>query len=255
MIATVRLIVMLGLCLLMSGLFGCGARVKPISLHDQSIPVDSRRFVADTEDAVSIARVSRDEAARELSEVREWRREVVRGVDWPQSAASAIQQLEVVADNRVLLAEMELDKADAALELAEAKYDLVTAETAIRHDIGAYDLEPLRARTDEARAKMKGLTEQIITKRDEIDEMTTQWWGAYSSWAKKGDTRLYYVPFIDVEASKAPAKKRTKKKKRVTKKEEDEEKKQEKGEEKKEGKEKPEEKEETSDESESLRIW
>ena len=191
-------------------LIGCGPRVKPISLHDSSIPADSRRFVADTEDAVSIARVARDEAARELREVRDWRRDVVRGVEWPAPAASAIERLEMVADQRVVLAEMELEQANAALELAQAKYDLVTAETAIRHDIARYDLEPLRARTDTARDKMRSLTESILLKRDEIDELTTRWWAAYASWADKGDTRLYYVPFIDVEASKAPAKKRKK---------------------------------------------
>lgn len=239
---------MLLLCLVAA----CGPRVKPISLHDQSIPVDSRRFVADTQDAVSIARAARDEASMDLAEVRKWRKEVVRGVAWPDSAASAIEKLEILADNRVALAEMELDKADAALELAEAKYDLVTAETAIRHDIAAYDLEPLRARTDEAREKMKSLTEGIILKRDEIDEMTTNWWTAYASWARKGDTRLYYVPFIDVEASKAPAKK---KKKRVAeKKPKDEEKGKDdnKAKSDKTDKGKPKEK---PDESDELRIW
>lgn len=227
----------------------CGARVKPISLHDQSIPVDSRRFVADTQDAVSIARVARDEKARELTEVREWRREVVRGVAWPDKAASAIDQLEVLADSRVELAEMELDKADAALELAEAKYDLVTAETAIRHDIAAYDLEPLRARTDTARERMTSLTEGIIIKRDAIDELTTKWWSAYSGWAKGGDTRLYYVPFIDETATNAPVKARKKKKKVEEKKPKAEE---------GDGKatdEKPKEKEKKSDESDELRIW
>lgn len=188
----------------------CGPRVKPISLHDPSIPVDSRRFVADTQDAVAIARVKRDEAASELTRVREWRRTVVRGLDWPRSADAAIDRLEILADGRVELAELELDRADAALELALAKYDLVTAETAIRHDIARYDLAPLRARTDAAREQMKGLSETIILKRDEIDELASQWWSAYAGWAKKGDTRLYYVPFIDVEASKAPAKKRKK---------------------------------------------
>ncbi len=232
--------------------WSCGARVKPISLHDQSIPVDSRRFVADTQDAVSIARVSRDEASRELASVRQWRREVVRGVAWPDKASSAIDQLEILADNRVELAEMELDKADAALELALAKYDLVTAETAIRHDIAAYNLEPLRARTDEARLRMTSLTETIILKRDEIDALTTKWWTAYAGWAKGGDTRLYYVPFIDMEASKAPAKSRKKKETVVAKKD----KKGEDGDEEKGDEKEPKDKDEKkSDDSDTLRIW
>ena len=230
----------------------CGPRVKRISLHDNSIPVDSRRFVADTEDAVAIARVKRDEAQRELSKVRDWRREVVRGTNWPSAANAAIDQLEVLADNRVELAQMELERADAALELAKAKYDLVTAETAIRHDVAAYDLGPLRQRTDEAREALHSLSEGIINKRDEIDDLTTKWWSAYSKWARKGDTRLYYVPFIDVEASKAPAKKR-----KVAKKD-DEKKKEKKDTEKEDPTKKPaKEAEEKKPESkgDELRIW
>ncbi len=184
----------------------CGPRVKPISLHDQTVPVDSRRFVADTEDALSIARASRDEAERRLEEVREWRREVVRGVDWPRAADGAIEKLRVLADERVELAELELEEADLAVDLAEAKWELTTAETAVRHDIARYDLEKFRARTEEARARKAAMTDEILAKRDAIDERTSEWWAAYSSWAKKGDTRLYYVPFLDVEASKAPAK-------------------------------------------------
>jgi hypothetical protein len=234
--------------LLLTLVAACGARVKPISLHDQSIPVDSRRFVADTQDAVSIARASRDSASRELTEVRQWRREVVKGVAWPDKASGAIERLETLADNRVALAEMELDKADLALELAEAKYDLVTAETAIRHDIARYDLDPLRARTDAARGEMKSLTEAIIIKRDEIDELTSAWWKAYSSWAKKGDTRLYYVPFIDVAASKAPAKKKKKKAPKKKKKKGDEE--------TKDAKAPPKDKKGAKEEkSDDLRIW
>lgn len=223
-------------------LAACGPRVKPISLHDQSVPADSRRYVADTQDAVSIARAARDEALRELDAVREWRRDVVRGVDWPAKAEAAIAKLEILADERMKLAELEVQQADLALALAQAKYELVTAETAVRHDIASYDLDLFRARTEEAREKKKTLTDQILTQRDKIDELTSQWWTAYASWARSGDTRLYYVPFIDVEASKAPPKK---KKKKVAEKKPEEEA------EKKEKATDPEQKEEADE----LRIW
>lgn len=219
----------------------CGPRVKPISLHDQTIPVDSRRFVADTQDALSIARAARDEAQHELDQVREWRRDVVRGVDWPAAASGAIEKLEILADERVELAELELREAEIAVELAQAKYELTTAETAVRHDVASYDLEEFRLRTDEVRERKAALKDEILAKRDKIDERATEWWGAYASWARKGDTRLYYVPFIDVEASKAPAKKKKVEKEEKPKK--DAEKPKDKGAEK------------PKEESEELRIW
>lgn len=229
------------LCVALLG--ACGPRVKPISLHDQSIPVDSRRFIADTQDALSIARASRDEAQRELDTVREWRRDVVRGVDWPQVAEPAIRKLDELASARVELAEMELRAADLAVELAEAKVELTTAEMAVRHDIASYDLESFRQRTDQVREARAALTDEILTKRDAIDALTSEWWQAYSSWANKGDTRLYYVPFIDAEAPTAPVKRKVE--------EEEEEQPAEEAEEAT-GQEAP---EKETEEGEDLRIW
>ena len=50
----------LGLVAVSLVLASCGPTVKPISLHDPVVPVESRRYVADTQDAVSIARADRD---------------------------------------------------------------------------------------------------------------------------------------------------------------------------------------------------
>lgn len=247
---TVRCTIALAASSVAALLSACGPSVKPISLHDPVVPIDSRRFIADTQDAVSIAKANRDVAVERLGEMREWRKEML-GIEWPSKASKAVQQLESLADARIELAELELDSADIRLQLAEAKYQLVTAEMAVRHDLATYELEPLRAEADEARGKVKAVSESIIKKRDEIDKLTSEWWEAYRSFASSGgDTRRYYVPFIDVESAKKAAKKKKKPKK-----EDDAKKKSVDEKDSKKSKDSKDEKKEPTTEDQPLRIW
>ena len=116
---------MLALCAaLLLALPACGQRVKPVSIRNPVLSTDSRRLLADTEDAVSIRRAARDDRRRELRRTKRRREDLVEERSWPSSANNAVSKLRALEDARVELAELELDLAQADLELAQAKYPL-----------------------------------------------------------------------------------------------------------------------------------
>jgi len=159
---------------------GCGAHVKPIDLHDPLVPLESRRLLADAQDAIAIARVDDEKARQNLHMTRNWRDELLEDRRWGKVSDSALEKLEQFADARVKLAELELDKADARVDLAKSKYKLVTAETAVRHDIAVYDLEPLRDDTDGIRKEIADITGKIADQRVALEKITRSWWATYA---------------------------------------------------------------------------
>lgn len=181
-----------GLALILVVAAGCAQNIERIDLHDETIPADARRLVADAEDSIAIARAKLDEAERELRETRTWRSELLDR-DWPSGASSAVQKLSRLADGRVKLARLRVERAAANVELARAKFELITAKTAIRNDLAVYDLEPLRKRVDREKAAFDELDRKFSEQRNEIAQLENEWWSAYASFAKEGDTRFLYV--------------------------------------------------------------
>lgn len=183
----------------------CGG-VRPISLSDSSVPLESRKLIADTQDTVSIARLDRDAAARALARAEATREDMVVKRNWPDKFKPAIGKLTELEDRRVALAQAELDLANSKLALAEAKYTLLTAQTAMRHDLAVYDLEPLRDAVDAIRADVELQTTSVVAMRDEVDELTTSWWNAYAAYAKEGGTTFtYHQSTADVPVFVPPA--------------------------------------------------
>ncbi len=165
---------------------GCGpTAVKPISLYDSVIPLDARRFVADSEDGVSVARARLSDATLNQRNVEKWASYVLDDLAWPPDR-NAASKLERLVEARVKMAEKELEFAETELELAEAKLDLVTAETAIRHDLAIYELEPLQDRTDQALADLGYLGKDIEGDQRKLEQITAEWWTAYSAFVKGG---------------------------------------------------------------------
>ena len=197
---------------------GCGTSVKPIDLHDPNVPLDARRFVADAQDAVSIARARRDEAADRLEFAENWQDEVTTPELWPKGSDAILQKLQTFTQARVDMSELEFEQAAAKLELAEAKYDLSTAQTAMRNDLAVYDLEPLKARTESIRGDIEELAGKIEDQRIKLDKLTLDWWKSYSKFADGGkEVRAFYVSpqlFAELKARDADLKaKRAEKKK------------------------------------------
>jgi FAD/FMN-containing dehydrogenase len=183
---------------------GCGASVEALDPRDLTLPPETRRFVADAEDGLIVARSRRDAAALELSEVEAWRDRLLGDVEWSQAGGVDMdEQLETLMGARVELARLELAHIDALVELAEAKYDLANAERAVLHDLATYDLDPLRARVAEVRELVEKARDATRGQRQRVEEKTTEFWRAYARYVEAGgDTRSYWTAaWIRVERS------------------------------------------------------
>ena len=173
-------------------LSGCAKTVKPISIRNPVLSFESRRLLADTQDTMSIRRAERDDAKLALANAAQ-RREEMLGREWPANASGAVGKLRALEDGRVSYAELTLDHAQAALDLAEAKYAYTTAQTAMRHDLAIYELEPLEASVDSSRSRLEQLSKELETRRPELDKLETSWWQAYSAFVKGGgDSKVFY---------------------------------------------------------------
>lgn len=164
---------------------GCGPRVDRVSLHDPRLPLEARRWLADAEDEVAIAAVSLEEAQHQLDEARRFR-DYANALRWPGNAGTARQRLEVMVRNRIDLASAELDVATQRMSVANAQLVRVRAETSVRHDIAAYDLEPITAAADAARQRLDAAVHAAEQRRIALDEATTQFWEAYGAFLRGG---------------------------------------------------------------------
>ena len=182
------------LALLMVGSTACATEVEPINLRDPAVSLESRKLLADLQDAISIARLKRDDARRALARTKRWRADLVEQRAWPAQANAALAKLRAMADGRDVLATVELELRQAELELAQAKYVLATAQTAMRHDLAVYELEPIRQRAESARAQVAKLQGQHERQIQDLDKLTQSWWGAYGDFVNGGgNSRVFYL--------------------------------------------------------------
>ncbi|MDX9720758.1 MAG: hypothetical protein RBU37_08415 [Myxococcota bacterium] len=182
------------LCLAQCTLLACGSSVAPIDLRSNAIPIEARRFLADAQDSASVARARRDDARIRLEQTEAWQQAILESETWPSDggASNALRQL---AEERMRLARLLFERAEAEVELAESKLELITAQTAIRNDLALYDLEPLQERADAARERVKRLAAEVEGQQRSIDQTTTQWWSAFGAMAAGGDTDPLYTDF------------------------------------------------------------
>lgn len=164
----------------------CAPRAARISLHDPRLPLDARRWLADAEDEVAIAAVGLDEAQIGMDEAREFRR-YAESLRWPGGGSNASQRLDRMVEERLSLARLEIDLANQRIALARANLVKARAETAVRHDIADYNLEPITAASDEARARLDQLAQEVEHQRAALDEATSQFWEAYGAFARSNN--------------------------------------------------------------------
>lgn len=169
------------LFLFLSASLGACAGVEPIDLHDPLVPIEARKFVADAEDSVAVARVRHDEAAMLLAERKAWRSDVLDRKRWKGSPSEVRDQLRDMADAHVDLAQFELEGTEARIRLAEAKRDLLTARTAVRHDLATYDLERLEQRVEERRAEVREVEAELADQRVKVERATRDFWKRYAT--------------------------------------------------------------------------
>jgi hypothetical protein len=174
----------------------CGQTVRPLSIHDSRLPLEARRWVADADDAVTVAVAWRDGAREALEATIEWRARSVVPVQWPASpeAVAAQSALSSLAEARIRLARQELALAQAELSLAETRRIQVNAETAVRYDLRTYDLEPLAEATRVARGRVEAEARGVRDQRLAVEEATTSWWQSYQAYVSAGgDARVLWV--------------------------------------------------------------
>lgn len=170
---------------------GCGGGVEILGIQDQRLPIESRRWLADAEDAVAVARSWQDQGRADLRQAKRLRDETVEqaGRIAKAGGSAAADQLRTVAKARVALAELRLEHAGTELELALAKQQQINAETSMRHDMAVYDLDEIRKRTEEVRERLKRLTAALETGRDQLEKLTSEWWQTYAQWLQGGGDR------------------------------------------------------------------
>jgi hypothetical protein len=165
---------------LLVGLAGCaGQTVTPIDIHDPVISVESRRFVADAQDAVSIARSGADYARLKLDAALEQRRTLLAGDAWKGVSEAVVASFRNLLDARVQLAELRLELAEARVDLAAEKLREVYAETALRHDIETYEMKPIRAQVDERLEAVRQVNRRIGDQLLVVDKASRAWWKSY----------------------------------------------------------------------------
>lgn len=181
-----RLTILLTALIACLALSGCASTVEPIDLYDETIPVQARQIVADAQDAVAIAEAHRDSAARHLSELERWRDDKVSSERWPADAQGLLGALSNYADARVAMAALELERTEAEVALARANRELLTAKTAIRHDLAVYDLAPLRETADARQEAVEAIKDRIARQRERLAKRSDAWWKAYTAYVKDG---------------------------------------------------------------------
>ncbi len=177
--------------LLAASLSACGQHVELLSMHDQRLAPESRRWLVDAEDGVAVARSTLDQMSERLyDEERRGkviRRQAARIGDAGGSAAAAA--LGDVARLRERLAELAVDRARASLSLALAKQREINAKTAMKHDLAVYDLKPLAQDTARARAAVRLVDRSVHEGRLALEQAQGKWWKVYGSWISTGGRR------------------------------------------------------------------
>lgn len=173
-----------------------GQSVTPIDIHDPVISVESRRFVADAQDAVSIARSGVDYANQELSAARQQRDRLTGGNAWEGVSQNVVDSFNTLLEARIQLAELRRDVAEARVELAQEKLREVYAETALRHDLEAYEMAPIREDVDERLKEVREANNRVGEQLLVVDRSSRNWWKSYRGLlSQKKHPDMFFVNF------------------------------------------------------------
>ncbi len=165
----------------------CGGKtVRGLSIFDERLPPDSRRWVADADDQIIVARAWRDEMRAAHRETRFWKNTTVGKMKWPEKSAEARKALDALAVQRLTIAVLERNRAETQFDLALAKWEQVMAETSMRHDIAIYDLVPIENGVKSLRARIEDITKELETEKLTLEKLEASWWRAFSSFVKGG---------------------------------------------------------------------
>ncbi|MEZ4248669.1 MAG: hypothetical protein R3B99_10555 [Polyangiales bacterium] len=170
---------------------GCGGTIEALDARDPTLPLETRAWIASAEDGLIVARAELDVARVRLHRTERW-------VDEREDALGTLAAFEPLAEARLAHARAELAEAEARAALAEAKRTLVYAESAVRHDRGDHDLEPLRAEVETLRERMHAAAREASAQRTAAEEAARGFWSAYAEHAASGaDTTAFWTAGLD----------------------------------------------------------
>jgi uncharacterized protein (UPF0335 family) len=169
--------------------------VERLSLSDERLPLEARRWLADAEDEVAIARAHAEESEADLDRMKGYRRSMIFRLEdsWGTSDDKAAAEGEEAtyafvkyADSRVDLVELELEAAEKIFKLAETRLTQARAETAVRYDLAVYDLEPIVREVERLKEEVAKITREIEEIRAEVDKAADVAWKAFHRYIKAG---------------------------------------------------------------------
>ena len=169
--------------------------VQKLSLTDPRLPLEARRWLADAEDEVAIARsqvVDARDTVRRLEENRE--SIIVRLEDtWfagkggaKAEGAAASRAFVDYADERITLARLELEAAQKRLELAGTRLTQARAETAIRYDLAVYEIESIMREVEQLKNEVAARERSVEEQRANTDRAADAVWKAYRKYVSRG---------------------------------------------------------------------
>lgn len=174
-------------------LLGCGPTVTPLSLHDGRLPPEARRWVADAEDAVVVARARLSDARIARRETAAWRGRLQAALPLP-GGGDVGSKLEALLEARTRFAAAQVQLGEAELDLTQARLQQAYAETAMRHDLDVYELEPIKEEVNAAQAEVGAAKAASDDAERAMSEATTAWWTAYRGFvAAGGDATALWV--------------------------------------------------------------
>ena len=171
----------------------CGGGVKHLSLRDDRLPIEARRWLADAEDETAIAKARVVDAEMTLEKIENYRNTVVNALKdrWAGSrgGAEGLNAWKVFAsyiDERVNLAGLTLKAAVTAEDLAQMRLTQARAETAMRYDLAVYELLPIAEKVEALRGEVAKSTKVVEAQRVKVEKSADEAWKAFHQFAQKG---------------------------------------------------------------------
>lgn len=193
-------------------LTGCGG-VDLLSIHDGRLPIEARRWVADAEDAVSVANAFLQEAEAAQRRTKKLAQEMSGQADEIRNAGGgqAADKLDLLAKTRLGHADLLVMHARSELALSLTKQLLVNAETSMRHDIAVYELEPLRAAVAEGQTVATVARRKAVSAGLTVHKRSGEYWQIYAGWVRGGgDIKAYWLLQGEPVVKSHPFKKKAK---------------------------------------------
>ncbi len=182
-------LLLLSLLLFMAS--ACSTQVQRLDLRNTRLPLEARRWLADTEDEVAIARARVHDADIALHEQLSRRKHLDKkpfesGKSTIPEGKAASKAFATYANERVSLLELELEACIKAQSLAQQRLTQARAETAVRYDLAIYEMEPIEIEVNRLKTSVGEIKHAVELQRSKVESAADNAWLAYTRFVEKG---------------------------------------------------------------------